>query len=95
MTLPPRIVLHSPVADRAALAAFVEECLGDGVRLVAIVGEGAEELEEEVDWLVVGDGSDESRFVVTSSHPGESVEEVIEFASGWRCERDGLLEVRL
>ena len=93
--LPPRIVLHSPVIDRSALEAFVEQCLRDAVRLIAIVGDGAETLEEEVDWLVIGEGADKSRFVVTSSHPNESIEEVMEFASGWRCERDGLLEVRL
>ena len=72
MSLPPRIVLHSPVSNYSALAAFVEECLCDGVRLVAIVGDGAEALEEEVDWLVIGDAADEKRFVVTSSHPNEA-----------------------
>jgi hypothetical protein len=95
MSLPPRIVLHSPVADQAALEPFVEQCLVDGVCLIAIIGEGAEALEEEVDWLVIGDGADKSRFLVTSSHPEESLEEVLEFASGWNCEREGLSEVRL
>ena len=95
MSLPSRIVLHAPVSDRVALAAFVEECLRDGVRLIAVAGVDAKALEDEVDWLVIGDGGDESRFIVTSSHPNESLEEVIEFASGWHCEHDGLLEVRL
>src|SRR5689334_4631474 len=62
MTLAPRIVLHSPIADGSALGPFVEQCLADGVCLIAIVGEGAEALEEEVDWLVIGDGADKSRF---------------------------------
>jgi hypothetical protein len=95
MSLPARIVLHSPVADQTALGPFVEQCLADGVCLVAIFGEGAEALEEEIDWLVIGDGADKSRFLVTSAHPGESVERVIEFASLWTFERDGLSEVRL
>lgn len=95
MSLPPRIVLHAPVMDQAALGPFVERCLRDGVRLIAVVGEGAEALEEEIDWLVIGEGGDKRRFLVTSSHPGESVPEVLEFASGWHCENDGLLEVRL
>ena len=95
MSFPPRIVLHSPVSDQGALAAFVESCLRDGVRLIAIVGDGAEALEDEVDWLVIGDGADESRFVVTSSHPDESLQDVIDFAAGWHCEREGLAEVRI
>lgn len=95
MSLPSRIVLHSPVVDQAALEPFVEQCLRDGVRLIAIVGENAEELEDEVDWLVIGDRADTSRFLVTSSHPDESIEEVLEFASGWNCERESLTEVRL
>jgi len=95
MSLAPRIVLHSPLADPTKLSPFVEQCLGDGVRLIAIVGEGAEALEDEIDWLVIGDGTDEDRFVVTSSHPNEGLEEVLEFASGWTCEREGLVEVRL
>jgi hypothetical protein len=95
MPLPPRIVLHSPVLDHTALAAFVEECLRDSVRIIAIVGDGAEALEEEVDWLVIGDAAGESRFVVTSAHPNESREEVLKVASAWHCENEGLLEVRL
>jgi hypothetical protein len=95
MSLPPRIVLHSPVSDHAALADFVERCLQDGVRLISITGEHADSLELEVDLLVIGDGSDESRFLVTSAHPGEPLEEVLEFASAWLCEHEGLLEVHL
>ena len=95
MSLPPRIVLHAPVLDQAALEPFVEQCLKDGVRLIAIWGEGAEALEDDVDWLVVGDGADKSRFLVTSAHPEDSLDEVLEFAFGWNCEREGLTEVRL
>ena len=95
MSLPPRIVLYSPVSDREALADFVEQCLRDGVRLIAIAGEHADALELEVDLLVVGDATDESRFLVTSAHAGETHDEVLEFASSWLCDRDGLLEVRL
>lgn len=95
MPLPPRIVLHAAVSDEMALKPFVEQCLFDGVCLIAIIGDGAEALEDAVDWLVIGDGADKSRFLVTSAHPEESLEEVLEFAAGWRHERDGLLEVRL
>ncbi|MEG3087109.1 hypothetical protein [Sphingomonas sp. PB4P5] len=77
------------------MAEFVERCLRDGVRLISIADEDAELVELEVDLLVVGDGSNKSRFLVTSAHPGEPLDEVREFASSWLCEREGLLEVRL
>jgi hypothetical protein len=95
MLLPPRIILHSPIADHVALAEFVERCLMDGVRLISIAGEDADTVELEVDLLVIGDGSNEGRFLVTSAHPGEPLGEVREFASSWVCEREGLLEVQL
>ncbi len=95
MSLSPRIVLHSPVVDHAALEPFVEQCLKDGVRLIAIWGEGAAALEDDVDWLVIGDGTDASRYITTSSHPEESLEEVLEFASAWNCEREGCSEASL
>jgi hypothetical protein len=95
MLLPPRIILHSPIADHAALAEFVERCLRDGVRLISIAGEDAETVELEVDLLVIGDGSDEGRFLVTSAHSGEPLDHVRDIAASWLCEREGLLEVRL
>ena len=94
MLLPPRIILHSPVSDYAALAEFVERCLADGVRLISIAGKDPETVKLEVDLLVIGDDSDARRFLVTSARPDESLHEVLEFAS-WVCEREGFLEVRL
>ena len=81
MSYAPRIILQLPISNPDLLPSFVEACIRDGVALIAIVGEGCSEIEEIVDELVVGDGSDESRFLSTSSHPDETVEEVMEFAS--------------
>ncbi|MBJ6122807.1 hypothetical protein JAO74_13490 [Sphingomonas sp. BT553] len=77
------------------MAKFIERCLRDGVRLISIAGDDAEKVELEVDLVVIGDGSDEGRFLVTAAHPGEPLNEVLEFASSWVCDREGLLEVRL
>ena len=77
------------------MAEFVERCLSDDVRLISIAGDDAEKVELEVDLLVIGDASDEARFLVTAANPGESLHEVLEFASSWVCDREGLLEVRL
>ena len=93
----PKIVLCVPVKGDDALAAFVEECLCNKVVLIAVVGDGCAHIEDLIDEIVVGDGSDDTRFVVTTSHPGESIEDVMEFASNWACEdgRDGVQQVTL
>ncbi|HWU27374.1 MAG TPA: hypothetical protein VN154_13330 [Rhizomicrobium sp.] len=97
MAYAPKIVLCVPLKDGKALEPFVEDCLRDKVVLIAVVGDGCRHVEDLIDDIVVGDGSDPRRFVVTSSHPEESVEEVVNFAVGWRCDdgRNGVQKVTL
>jgi hypothetical protein len=77
------IVLQAPLQDASALPGFVETCLKDRVELIAVVGPDCEALEDEIDWLIVGDGSDDSRFILTSSHAEETLAEAVAFANGW------------
>lgn len=63
-----------------SLDQLVEQFIADGVKFVAVAGTDCAVIEDIIDELVVGDGSDETRFILTSSHPGESLEEVIQFA---------------
>jgi hypothetical protein len=97
MRLKPRIVLHSPVISPSKLEPFVQQCLRDGVQLIAVVGDGCEDLEEEIDWIAIGDGSIPARYIpTTSSHPDQPVDEVLEFAALWLCEgEEGVQQVRL
>jgi hypothetical protein len=77
---------------------FVEDCLRDRVVLVCVVGEGCEKVEDVIDELVVGDGSDLERFLTTTAHAGESLDEVRRFARGWSLGVDPaspIQEVRL
>jgi hypothetical protein len=74
-----KIVLHCPRGYRTELDGLVEKFLADGVAFVGVVGEDCSRVEDVIDELVVGDGSKE-RFLLTSSHPDESVEEALEFA---------------
>ena len=93
----PKIVLCTPLTKSEALASFVEDCLRNKVVLVAVVGDGCEHIEDLIDELVIGDGSDPTRFIVTSSHPKESIGEVLSFAAAWVCEdgRDGVQKIVL
>ena len=96
MKLARTIILHSPLSDERLLDQFVEDCLRDAVSLIAVVGPGCERIEEMIDWIVVGDGSDDERYVTTSSHPDEPLSDVIEFVECWEMERGDLYqEVRL
>jgi hypothetical protein len=91
-----KIILHSPVSDEALLEDFVEQCLRDEVSLIAIVGPGCSRLEDIIDELVVGDGSDPNRFLCTSSHPDELFEDVLNLVKAWEAERaDQMQEIRL
>lgn len=88
MTYAPKIVLQLPISDPDLLRPFVKERLRDDVTLIAIVGKGASKMDDLIDELVVGDGSDRSRFINTTFHANETVEEFMEFARSWEEERD-------
>ncbi len=50
------------------LAPFVERCLAAKIEVLAICGTGASAVEDDVMDIVVGDGSDPDRFLLTSFH---------------------------
>jgi hypothetical protein len=76
-----------------ALDDFVERCLRERVRLIAVMGDECSLIEDLIDEIVVGDASDDSRDILTSSHPGESLDEVIGFASSLTGEFEGEVDV--
>ncbi len=94
---PPKIILCVPIEDNEALAPFVEACLRDKVELIAVVGDGCKHVEDLIDAIVVGDGSDQSRFLITTAHHARSLDEATHLAENWACQdgRDGVLLVRL
>jgi hypothetical protein len=93
MSYASRVILHLPLSNEDLLDAFVEQCLRDNVALIAVVGEGAARIEDIIDELVVSDGSDDTRFVTTTSHSNETVEEVLEFAGWWKDERNQPVQI--
>jgi hypothetical protein len=75
-----KVVLHCAAGEPKGLDALVETFLKDGVKFVGVVGKDASRIEDIIDEIVVGDGSDDSRFILTSSHESETLEEALEFA---------------
>ncbi len=91
-----KLILHAPVSDEGLLEKFVEKCLRDKVSLLAIVGPDCVRLEDIIDEIVVGDGTEPNRFLCTTSHPDEPFEAVLNMAEIWETERnDPVQEVRI
>jgi hypothetical protein len=88
-----KVVLQCVAGYRIGLDALVEQFVADGVKFVAVVGEDCGQVEDLIDELVVGDGTDPSRFILTSSHPSETIEAVVDFARCVSSAGDGEAQV--
>jgi hypothetical protein len=88
-----KIVLHCPAGVPKGLPGLVETFLADGVRYVGVVGPEASLTEDLIDEYVVGDGTDESRYILTANHQGKSLEEALEFARSLTGEYAGDVQV--
>eukprot|EP01037_Dinobryon_pediforme_P033461 gene33461-38903_t len=86
------ILVTTPDTERR-LDYFVEECLRAGIKWIAVVGDECSRIEDMIDELVVGDGSDLSRFIMTTWHENQSLSEVVEFMSSLKGEYAGETKV--
>ena len=75
-----KIILNSSHGYRIELDALIEDFIRDGVVFIGVVGKDCAKIEDIIDELVVGDGYDATRSILTSSHPGKSVSEAVVFA---------------
>ncbi len=90
---PAKVVLLVPLKQPAQLASFVEKCLIDGVDLIAVVGDGCVEIEDQIDELIVGDASDLGRFITTSAHPQERMADAMDMAELWFTDGENRVEL--
>ena len=88
-----KIVLHCPDGYQPQLDAMIEKFIEDGVVFVGVVGKDCAKIEDIVDEIVVGDGSSGRPFVLTSSHPDESLDDAVEFAASLTGEHAGEVQV--
>ena len=75
-----KIVLHCKAGYKIELDELIEKFLIDRVQLVAVCGVNCEKVHDIIDEIVVGNGSDSSRELLTSFHPDNTLVEVMEFA---------------
>ena len=88
-----KVVLNCPSGYKVALDALVEDFIRDGVAYVGVVGNDCARIEDIIDELVVGDGSDESRYILTASHPGKDLADAVEFAESLTGKYEGAVQV--
>ena len=72
---------------------LLSRLVDERIELFCVVGKDAEIWEEIMDELYVGDGSARDFDLLTSSHPGESVQSVLDFAKSFVTSRPGELRV--
>jgi hypothetical protein len=80
MPYPKTIVLNCHKGYEQRLDSLVEDFIRDGVSVICVVGEDCCKVEDAIDWIVVGNG-DRDYHILTTSHPDESIDDVVLFAN--------------
>jgi hypothetical protein len=92
VTVVRKIVLHSLAGYRPEFDALVHNWIRSGVNYVGVVGVDAARLEDIVDELCIGDGT-EPYFMLTASHAGESLSDAVALANILTGEYAGPVQV--
>ena len=85
-------VLHAPKGCTPALDSLVSQFIKEGVIFVGVVGKDCSQIEDTIDEICVGDGSN-AYDMLTSSHPEESLEQAITFARSLTGEFSGEIQI--
>ena len=93
MGIAKKVVLVSRSGYESSHDAMLQSLIDRRIELFCAVGEDCELWEEIMDELVVGPDGKGKWTVTTTSHPGESVAEVIEFASQFILDEPSEVEV--
>lgn len=86
-------MLNCPNGIPDSIDARLDQFVADGVNFVAVVGPACREIEDMVDDASIAAGSPNQNFILTSSHPDESVSEAIEFAERLIGEYEGPVQL--
>lgn len=81
---PGKVILVSTSAYQPERdAALLHELLQSKIELFCAVGVDARSWEDALDWLLVADYWDDSYILMTTAHPDEPLDDVIEFAQSF------------
>ena len=87
-----KVVLHCPGGLHGGLVDLVQAFIRDGVTFVAVAGKDTDLIEDIIDEVCVGDGT-QPYSMLTTSHPGESLAAVAEFAQSLSLEFVGPVQI--
>jgi len=93
MSTAKKIVLVSKSGYNARHVPLLEGLIQRHIELFCAVGKDCTLWEDVMDEVCAGPSGVEGHLITTSSHPDQSVEEVIEFAKQWRAVEDQSVEV--
>lgn len=72
-----KIVLHCPQGNRIELDSLVKSWVTEGVTYVGVVGLDASKVEDIIDELCVGDGSNPYQMLTASHRADETLEDAV------------------
>jgi len=85
--IPRKVILHSISRYDEQHDFFLKRLIDEKILLFCTVGKDCELFHDIMDELIVGDGTTELDFdMITTWHPNETIEEVIEFAKNFDIE---------
>lgn len=94
MTYSGKIVLDSTSGYRPDRDdEFLRDLLKDRIELFSVLGIDADEWEDALDWICVGDDGLGDYVVITTSHKNEDLAQVIEFAESFETSREHAVQV--
>jgi hypothetical protein len=73
----PKIVLHCPRGYRIELDSLVRAWVAEGVKYVGVIGLDAAKVEDIIDELCVGDGSNSHQMLTASHGADETMEDAL------------------
>lgn len=87
-----KLVLISDTGYHKKHDGLLRSLLDRGYELFCVVGLDCEVWEEVMDQIAIGNGN-EPRYITTTSHPGETEKDVIEFATLFSISGDSGVDV--
>ena len=88
-----KVVLHTRVAYDRTHDALLQRLLDRKIALFCAVGVDCCAWEDAMDWMCIGPDGASRGFVVTTSHPDESLAEVIAFAEAWTLDEPSRVSI--
>jgi len=86
MTSLRKIVVHSLSGLSREIAEHTRQWMTEGVKFVVVVGCDASELEEAIDWVCIGDGTEPYEMLTASLEANEGVAEAVNLAESLSAE---------